>query len=115
MSKANYPLIADQFLTGSAPNKNTNWTGWNKFLLLGLVRMDSVELGLDDKKHFGLDSDTGLMTKVIKERNIYNTRHYPRKIKYFSHYVYTTFLLFHKIYHKLGSLKQLKYIISWFP
>lgn len=29
--------------------------------------MDSVELGLDDKKHFGLDSDTGLMTKVKKE------------------------------------------------
>lgn len=77
--------------------------------------MDSAELGLDDKKHFGLDSDASLMSKVIKERNIYNIRHYSRKIKYFSHYVYISFLLLHKIYHKLFSLKQHKYIISWFP
>lgn len=57
MSQANYPLIADQFLTGSAPNKDINWTGWNKCLLLGLVRMDLAELELDDKKHFGLGSE----------------------------------------------------------
>lgn len=37
--------------------------------------MDLAELGLGDKKHFDLDSDTSLMTQVIKERNIYYIRH----------------------------------------
>lgn len=67
MTQANYSLIADQFLTGLAPNKDINWTGWKKCLLLGLFQMDSAELGLDDKKHFELDSDASLMTQVIKE------------------------------------------------
>lgn len=65
--------------------------------------MDSAELGLDDKKHFGLDSDTSLMTKVIKERNIYNIRHYSRKIKYFSHMCTLVFYCFIKFTTNFSS------------
>lgn len=82
ITQANYPLIADQFLTGLAPNKDINWTGWNKCLLLGLIQMDLAEPGLDDKKYFELYSDTSLMTHTIKERNIYNIRHYSKKISF---------------------------------
>lgn len=42
--------------------------------------MDLAEPGLDDKKYFELHSDTSLMSQIIKERNIYNIRHYLKKL-----------------------------------
>lgn len=69
--------------------------------------MDLTELGLDDKKHFELDSDTSSMTQIIKERNIYHIKYYFRKTKH-----YSLLLLLPGNFHELYSLKQHNFSVS---
>lgn len=65
-------------------------------------------IGVRWQETFLADSDTSLMTQVIKERNIYHIRYYFRKTKH-----YSLLLFLPSNFHELYCLKQ--HSFSQFP